>query len=78
MSIAGQQQAANQSYLDILSKYYVPASAVYDSAPAEIQKEFKPLKDKIFESTGELTDLAFPIIKRIKQLASKISTNVSA
>jgi len=78
MSIAGQQQAANQSYLDSLSKYYVPASAVYDSAPAEIQKEFKPLKDKIFESTGELTDLAFPIIKRIKQLASKISTNVSA
>ena len=78
MSIAGQQQAANQSYLDSLSKYYVPASAVYDSAPAEIQKEFKPLKDKIFESTGELTGLAFPIIKRIKQLASKISTNVSA
>jgi len=25
-----------------------------------------------------LTELAFPIIKRIKQLANKISTNVSA
>ena len=78
LSVAGQQQAATQSYLDGLSKFYTPASTVYDSAPVEIQKEFKSLNDKIGDQTGELTELAFPIIKRIKQLASKISTNVSA
>lgn len=78
LAISGQQQAATQSYLDGLSKFYTPASTVYDSAPMDIQKEFKPLKDKIGDQTSELTELAFPIIKRIKQLANKISTNVSA
>lgn len=78
LSIDGQQKAATQSYLDNLKNYYTPASSVYDSAPTELQKEFKPLVDKINNLTDDLTTLAFPIIKRIKQLANKISTNVSA
>jgi len=78
LAIAGQQQAATQYYLDNLANYYTPASTVYDSAPVAVQKEFKPLKDKIASLTGNLTELAFPITKRIKQLSAKISANVSA
>jgi len=77
IAIDGQQQAANQSYLDGVATYYVPASTVYDGAPVEIQKEFKALNDKISDQTDELIGLSFPIIKRIRQLADKISTNVS-
>jgi len=77
LAIAGQQQATNQFYLDNLSNYYTPALSVYNSAPVAVQTQVKSLKDTITSLTGNLTELAFSVIKRIKQLANKISTNVS-
>ena len=78
LAIAGQQQVTNQFYLDNLSNYYTPALSVYNSAPVAVQTQVKSLEDTITSLTGNLTELAFSVIKRIKQLASKISTNVSA
>jgi hypothetical protein len=78
LAISGQQQAVTQYYLDNLKNYYMPALSVYNSAPTAVQQEFAPLNVKIVNLTNDLTVLAFSIIKRITQLANKISANVSA